>query len=163
MKPAAIAVILNSEKDQLLLIQRRDAPVWVLPGGGIDAGETAEQAVIRETLEETGLHVSVVRKFGEYTPVNKLAAYTELFECLIKDGVLAQSEESRAIGFFPLDKLPRDFFFLHKEWLEDFLKNSPVIIRRPITTINYWNLFKFFLRHPLQLVCYFISRMKGRY
>lgn len=30
-------------------------PVWVLPGGGLDFGESPERAVVRELGEETGL------------------------------------------------------------------------------------------------------------
>jgi 8-oxo-dGTP diphosphatase len=33
---------------------------WTLPGGGIEPGESHEQAVIREILEETYLHVKVI-------------------------------------------------------------------------------------------------------
>lgn len=36
----------------------------VVPGGGIEPGETAEDAAVRETLEETGLHVRVLRELG---------------------------------------------------------------------------------------------------
>lgn len=32
---------------------------WTLPGGGLDFGETLEQATVREVFEETGLHVKV--------------------------------------------------------------------------------------------------------
>jgi 8-oxo-dGTP diphosphatase len=52
--------------DEVLLIQRARAPyrgLWTLPGGRLDPGETAEQAVVREVGEETGLRV------GEAVPV----------------------------------------------------------------------------------------------
>lgn len=52
------AIILNG--DQILLEKRRNSPgrgKWTVPGGLVDLGETAEQAVIREVKEETELEV----------------------------------------------------------------------------------------------------------
>ncbi len=60
------AVILN-DVDQLLVILRGQAPAigrWTLPGGRIETGESAEEAVVREVLEETGLTVTVNREVG---------------------------------------------------------------------------------------------------
>lgn len=31
---------------------------WIVPGGGVEADETNEEAVIRETLEETGIDIT---------------------------------------------------------------------------------------------------------
>jgi 8-oxo-dGTP diphosphatase len=41
-------------------VQRGDS-VWNFPGGGIEAGETPEEACIREVKEETGYEVKVMR------------------------------------------------------------------------------------------------------
>jgi 8-oxo-dGTP diphosphatase len=38
---------------------------WCMPGGGIEAGETPEQAAIRELKEETNLDIRLIRKIGE--------------------------------------------------------------------------------------------------
>ncbi len=47
---------------QILLIQRGKAPHagrWMVPGGTLEWGETLEEAVIREVLEETGIRIEV--------------------------------------------------------------------------------------------------------
>jgi mutator protein MutT len=60
------AVIIRDEPDgqkRVLLIRRAQEPLkgeWSLPGGAVELGETLEQAVCREVLEETGLVVETV-------------------------------------------------------------------------------------------------------
>lgn len=53
-------IVLDEEKKMLLVKQHHeDKDIWMVPGGGIEEGETAAEAVVREMKEETGLDVTV--------------------------------------------------------------------------------------------------------
>ncbi len=58
-------------EDHILLIKHRHhddgRDYWLIPGGGIEDGETEEQCVQREMREETNLEVSVERLVLEET------------------------------------------------------------------------------------------------
>ena len=51
------------ERDKLLLVlhQKPNRSYWMLPGGGIEYGESVEACAERELLEETGLEIKVKR------------------------------------------------------------------------------------------------------
>ena len=56
-----VGAIITDAAGRLLLVRRGHAPQagrWTLPGGRVEPGETDQQAVVREILEETGLAVS---------------------------------------------------------------------------------------------------------
>jgi len=63
MTPLAASVAIVREKD-VLLIQRNRPPsegLWTLPGGRLEAGDTAERCATREVREELGLAVFALR------------------------------------------------------------------------------------------------------
>ena len=64
-RPTARAIIIQNEKIALLERYRQGKHYFVFPGGGIDPGETPEQAAIREAREETGLEIAIERLVAE--------------------------------------------------------------------------------------------------
>ena len=62
-----VAAVVYHE-DRYLIVEERamNRVVFSQPGGHIEAGESPEQAVVREVLEETGCHVAVNDMIGVY-------------------------------------------------------------------------------------------------
>jgi len=149
LKPAVYGIIFSKDRETVLLIKRRDVPVWVLPGGGIDPGETPEIAVIREMKEETGYNIKILRQIAEYLPVNKLTQISFFYECEIISGKKTTGEETKDIRFFPLTKLPKEMPPPFADWIEDALLGHTEIIRKEIRGVTYWVLIKLLLQHPL--------------
>lgn len=56
-----VRVAVIDEEGRLLMVcqQHGEREIWMLPGGGIERGETALEAAEREVFEETGLRVTV--------------------------------------------------------------------------------------------------------
>lgn len=63
----AVSAVVTDAAGRYLLVRRSAPPEqgrWTLPGGRVEPGERMEDAVVREVLEETGLHVRVVAEAG---------------------------------------------------------------------------------------------------
>lgn len=67
IRTRAQALIIDNGK--VLLAKHHDLTInevyWCMPGGGVEAGETPEQAAVRELKEETNLDIRIVDKIGE--------------------------------------------------------------------------------------------------
>lgn len=67
---ASVAAIIRNEKDEVLFTIRKHEPaagMLDLPGGFVDLGETAEDAVKREIREELNLKVKSMEFIGTFT------------------------------------------------------------------------------------------------
>ena len=77
---------------------------WGMPGGGLEYGEDAEEAVVREVLEETSLIAKVEKLLliKTFAP-DKFILY---YLCTIQDGIFQPSDEVSKVGYFSLRDLP---------------------------------------------------------
>ena len=158
-REAAVIIIFDATKREVLLVKRRDVPVWVLPGGGIDAGETPEAAALREAREETGFQVEIVRKVAEYEPLNRLTQPTHFFECRIVSGQPELSHEVQDVRFFPLDAFPKTLAPPYPSWIADACLNSPGVIRKKISGVSYWVLLKHLFLHPILVFRFLLTKI----
>lgn len=74
--------------------------MWQFPAGAIEAGETAEQAAVRETQEEAGLTVEAIKLLGErvHPKTGRLMSYTAA-SVLSGEAHVADDEELDAVAW----------------------------------------------------------------
>ena len=65
MRVRAGIVLIKENQVALIEGHRAGLDYFVFPGGGVDEGETPEQAAIRETMEELGIEVKIKQKVAE--------------------------------------------------------------------------------------------------
>lgn len=109
-KPGISAAIIV-DQNRVLMVRRRvkeGALSWQFPAGGIEAGETPEEAAVRETVEETGLVVTSIKLLGErvHPKTHRTLSYTA---CEVVQGGarVADEDELDAVAWVALGEIPQ--------------------------------------------------------
>jgi ADP-ribose pyrophosphatase YjhB (NUDIX family) len=115
-------------EQRVLLVRHSYVPGWYLPGGGVEPGETAEEALARELDEEAGVRLTARPElFGFYHNVraNRLD-HVALYVCRAWERQPRRaSAEIRACELFPLADLPEDATPATRARLEEVLGGGP--------------------------------------
>ncbi|MBM3209079.1 NUDIX domain-containing protein [Candidatus Shapirobacteria bacterium] len=152
------AVFAFDKSKRLLLVKRRDVPVWVIPGGGIEKGETPEEAAVRETKEETGFAIKIVRKVAEYTYKGQNKK-NHIFEAVVVGGKAETGSESKEITFFEVNNLPELRHPSISEWLSDWKKGSRNVIQREIEGVSAKQALSQIHKHPLLVIRFLLTKL----
>ncbi len=133
------AVIFDDKREKILLTQRTDNGRWCLPGGQLEAGESAAEACEREVWEETGLKVRAKKLLGVYSNPDQLVIYPDgnkaffvvlNFEVEVLAGELGLSNETTAFGYYSLQEMESmPMHGEHKSRIEDAINGGDAVIR----------------------------------
>lgn len=100
----AFNVVICNQK--VLLVKRRDFPLWDLSGGVVESDELPSEAAIREMYEETGYEVQIDYEFARYIDKTRNDCQ-HLFKSHIINGELKRTTtETRDLRWFSLNRLP---------------------------------------------------------
>jgi 8-oxo-dGTP diphosphatase len=119
----AADAIIELTPGRILLIRRKNPPLgWALPGGFVEVGESVEEAVRREILEETGLSIEDAVQMHTYSAPGRdprLPTVTVVFAARASGTPVAGDDAGEA-RLFSFDGLPSDLCFDHRQVLEDY-------------------------------------------
>jgi 8-oxo-dGTP diphosphatase len=118
-----VDTIIELEGGGIVLIRRKNPPPgWALPGGFIEYGESAEDAAVREALEETSLEVQLVELFHVYSEPNRDPRHHTIATVFIgrASGTPRGDDDAAEAAIFVENTLPTPLAFDHAKILADY-------------------------------------------
>lgn len=107
----AVGAVVGDDDGRILLVQRSDSGVWLYPTGWSDIGYSPAEVVVKEVLEETGIHCEPLRLIavldGMRMGFTRIPLYSIVFHCRATGGALDPHPlECADVGWFAEDAMP---------------------------------------------------------
>lgn len=125
------AVLVLDEQNRLLMLKRSDNECWGIPGGGTELGEVIEDAVRRETLEETSAEIEEMSLFGVFSGPDLYYKYPNgdevynvsiVYVCRDWRGEIKLNHEHTEWKWFAANEIPENVSPPIKPVLEQFIR-----------------------------------------
>jgi len=120
----SVAGVVTDDDGRVLVIQRRDNGHWEAPGGVLELGETFEEGVQREVLEETGVQVTVDRLTGVYKNMSR-GIVALVYRCSIKAGHPRTSTETSSVKWVDRDQIDQLMYSAYAARVHDAFQTTP--------------------------------------
>ena len=146
--PGSVVIISNEQNE--ILMQKRHDGFWGLPGGLMDLGESFEEAAIREVFEETGLEIHNLKLLHVFSGADhylKVANGDELYSVTavyytsdINGEMKIDYSESAALQYFSIDDLPQGISREYKMFIDCYIghvSGEKVNSKRSGQELNY--------------------------
>ncbi|GAK39232.1 hypothetical protein TCA2_1720 [Paenibacillus sp. TCA20] len=121
--------IIRDKLGRILMQRRSDYGDWGLPGGGMEAGESIEETMIREVFEETGLLVKQHELYSVYSGSRMKYRYPDGNEVVFVmfifhaeadlEGRIAEDDRTLIYNDVNQESLTLEFKFLEEIVIED--------------------------------------------
>jgi ADP-ribose pyrophosphatase YjhB (NUDIX family) len=123
-----VRALVCDERQRVLLIRHTYADGWHLPGGGVDHGESAHAAALRELAEEGGVEAETLRLIGFYS---NHARFKHDHIALYRADTWRpcpphENGEIAERGFFAADALPDGVTQATRRRLAEVFESAPV-------------------------------------
>lgn len=121
--PFPTADVIIELGEDIVLVRRKNPPEgWAIPGGFVEAGESAETAAVREAFEETGLSVSLALLLGVYSDPSRDPRFHTISAVYVgrAEGMPSGGDDAAEARLFGEGNLPSPIAFDHAKILSDY-------------------------------------------